>query len=180
MRQAAVRPRQAERALVANPWIRQARVRRWLPNRVFITVTEREAIALVNVGAVFQTDREGALLPLSERSYIDLPLVTGMCDTVLDGTRRVKRESIVRFLSFRRTACRIDQGLFERISQIDFSVPDRIMIGLEGLSAVVEMGTGNTGRKVEQLSRLLARIREEGAEHPRTIDLCHNNLAYVR
>ncbi len=60
------------------PWIRQAKVYRQFPNKLSITVTEREPFALVKLDELYLIDRDGVILgSLASGSAIRLPIITG-------------------------------------------------------------------------------------------------------
>ncbi len=69
----------ARARLLTNPWIAEATVRKLLPDRLQITITEREAFALwQKAGRVSVIAADGTVLaPYVLRRYADLPLVVG-------------------------------------------------------------------------------------------------------
>ena len=75
----ALKPALVEEALRANPWIARAEVRREWPRRVHLSITEREPVALVNLGDLYYVDRQGVLFkPLSPGEPHDFPIITGL------------------------------------------------------------------------------------------------------
>lgn len=68
----------------AHPWVRSARVRRELPRRVVITVTEYEPKALVSAGELYLVDGAGRVIKVYEPGDpTAFPIVTGLTrDTV--------------------------------------------------------------------------------------------------
>jgi len=69
----------ARTRLMANPWIADAAVLKLYPDRLQITITERQAFALWQKnGRVSVIAGDGTVLePYIERRYLDLPLVVG-------------------------------------------------------------------------------------------------------
>jgi cell division protein FtsQ len=69
----------AKVAILADPWIEQASVRRKLPSAIGIDVIEREAAALVAVGSdLYLSTRQGELFKKPEPGDpYDLPVITG-------------------------------------------------------------------------------------------------------
>src|SRR6202171_4203501 len=69
----------ARRRLMANPWIGDAAVLKLYPDRLQITVTERQAFAIWQKdGRVSVIAADGTVLePFVERRYVGLPLVVG-------------------------------------------------------------------------------------------------------
>lgn len=65
-----------ESVLLQHPWVSEARAHRRLPNRLVITVYEKDPQALVTGEGLWALDRGGKLLPLNRwQGTLDLPLV---------------------------------------------------------------------------------------------------------
>ena len=58
------RPRQIEKALTVEPWISRVRVRRLVPDRVTISIQEREPLAIVAGNGLFCLSQDGVLMSL--------------------------------------------------------------------------------------------------------------------
>ncbi len=62
-----------------NPWIVSASISKNLPDRLRITIKEREPVAIVNMDGLYLVDSSGTLFKRLERGEkFDLPLVTGL------------------------------------------------------------------------------------------------------
>ena len=73
-----VRLHDVQKKVESLPWIRQAEVFRHFPDKLSITVTEREPFALVKLDELYLVDREGVVLgSLASGSAIRLPIITG-------------------------------------------------------------------------------------------------------
>ncbi|MCS6913295.1 MAG: FtsQ-type POTRA domain-containing protein [Myxococcales bacterium] len=69
----------AERALMAEPWIRRARLRRELPDTVVLEIEEHQARALVALGALYLTNADGVVFKrATPEEARGLPVVTGI------------------------------------------------------------------------------------------------------
>ncbi len=78
--------REAVEGLKANPWVREARIRRRLPGTVEIEIKERVPIALVDLGALYVMDASGEVFKkYSVEDRLDLPVVTGLTKEGLSG-----------------------------------------------------------------------------------------------
>lgn len=74
----ALRPNRVEQVLTSHPWIAKAELTRVWPNRLRLTITEREPVALVQLGELYYIDRQGSLFkPLTPGDPHDFPVVTG-------------------------------------------------------------------------------------------------------
>jgi cell division septal protein FtsQ len=75
----ALRPHRVERAITAHPWVAKAELTRRWPNRVEIRISEREPVALVQLGELYYADHQGNLFkPLSPGDPLDFPVITGL------------------------------------------------------------------------------------------------------
>ena len=69
-------PDEWEEALTAHPLVRQASVRRRVPDRIEVSIEERRPVALVPTPTLEPVDPEGVRLPLDPAEHrLDLPLV---------------------------------------------------------------------------------------------------------
>ena len=69
-----------------NPWIAKVKVRRKIPHTIVIAVTERIPVAFINLGSIYMTDKNGFLWPLKSHTYWNLPVISGLTDTLIDST----------------------------------------------------------------------------------------------
>jgi cell division protein FtsQ len=68
-----------ERAIATHPWVRQVRVRRALPSRLLVEVTEHEAVALLSLGELYLVNEDATPFKrVTPTDVMDLPLVTGI------------------------------------------------------------------------------------------------------
>ncbi len=67
------------------PWIREVAVRRKLPDTIWIYVTEREAVALLNGETMHLVDTQGHVFkPATPSDLADLPIITGVKNLFID------------------------------------------------------------------------------------------------
>jgi cell division protein FtsQ len=120
----------ARTRLMANPWIGDAAVLKLYPDRLQITVTERQAFAIWQKdGRVSVIAADGTVLePFVERRYVGLPLVVGNGAersakdflTVIDGYPDIRsqlRASIL--VAERRWNLRLANGIDVRLPETD-------------------------------------------------------------
>ena len=85
--------------LSKNPWIEQVQVRRYFPHTLYITLTERTAQAVANVGCLYYVDAKGQLFKsLVDGDRLDYPLITGVNEEDLEkdpaGTREALKNAL--------------------------------------------------------------------------------------
>jgi cell division septal protein FtsQ len=176
-----VKPREVSRALLQQPWIKKASVRRTWWGTVVITIKQRTPVALLNRGVVYQMDEEGVLLPLDSGRVYTLPVVSGL-DAQLDarGCGRLFATSLARYSDFMTMAQAADAKLLKRVTQIDFSADEVVRLTLEGSAATVLLSRPDVHRRFGQLGRLLGETPGVVHSGVRVVNLCYSNLAYIR
>jgi cell division septal protein FtsQ len=164
-----------------NAVVQRVRIHRRLPNGIDIRIEEREPVAMLSAGEVFLVDKEGVLLPLVARRYMNVPVLSGLRDTTdARGMRRLTEESTKRMDRFLKAAHAARSQIAGRISQAQFGGDGIVRIRLEASRTVVEMDERNVERRIEQLWRLAQVRKQSGRQQPRRISLCYANCAYVR
>jgi cell division protein FtsQ len=77
----AMKPRQIGEHLMKNPWVEKVNVRRYLPHTLSIEITEREPVAVVNMGYLYYLDKKGEVFkPLTGGDQLDYPVLTGISE----------------------------------------------------------------------------------------------------
>ena len=77
----AMKPRQIGEHLMKNPWVEKVKVRRFLPHTLAIEITEREPVAVVNMGYLYYLDKKGEVFkPLTDGDRLDYPALTGISE----------------------------------------------------------------------------------------------------
>src|SRR6266540_3998630 len=67
--------------LSKNPWVEKVRIRRYFPHLLAIEVTEREPVAVINMGYLYYLDKNGEVFkPLNEGDRLDYPILTGITE----------------------------------------------------------------------------------------------------
>jgi cell division protein FtsQ len=92
-----LRLRRIGEQLAKNPWVEKVRVRRYFPHVLAIEVTEREPIAVVNMGYLYYLDKNGEIFkPLNEGDRLDYPVLTGITEEDLGKDQAGSREMLKR------------------------------------------------------------------------------------
>ena len=181
MRIMSISPGAAQRAIAKNPWVKKVDVTRHLPGTVAIRVQERIPLALVNAGNVYYADNDGKLLPLFKGTYSDLPLITGLKGVRLDSVACVEQQCFERVKRFLALCTSVDVAFAKRLSQVDFSGDPVIKVSLDDLRPlVIEMNDADTKTSVARLKQLIESVQGGAKGVPKYINLCYENLAYLR
>jgi len=150
-------------SLERHPWIASARVRKQLPDRLRIAVTERRAVAVVLLDRPVLADPFATLFALPTRpADHDLPVVTGLRAAALRAGDEVESRRLKTALAAAREWRR--QGLHE-VEALSEVRPDPVM-GLTLVTAdngtEVRLGHGELAGRIGRLKRVLQGVAERG------------------
>ena len=157
-----VEPAAAEAALLRDPWIARAEVRRRLPSGIDVMVTERRAVALLNLGDLYLVDARGEVFKrAAPGDGLDLPVVTGI-DREAWVERRAEAEPLLSdALALSEAWARLKLEGPSAVSEIDVTLDlGTAVVTSDGTE--VRLGQGDLDAKLSRLSRLLPAIEAEG------------------
>jgi len=71
--------------ILQNPWVETVRINRYLPDGISINITEREPLAIVNMGFIYYLDKNAKVFKvLNQGDKLDYPIVTGFSEEGLN------------------------------------------------------------------------------------------------
>ncbi len=147
-----------------NPWVDTLRLRRHFPGTLTIELTEREPVAVVNLGYLFYLDARGEIFkPLTEGDRLDFPIFTGVTEEDLGkdpaGTRSMIRTALgIMDLLRQGTAFRLDD-----VSEIHLDKGYGYTLFTAAGGIPVKLGNGDFSGKLERLSRIYGDLLAQGA-----------------
>ncbi|HSB20627.1 MAG TPA: FtsQ-type POTRA domain-containing protein [Anaeromyxobacteraceae bacterium] len=171
------------RALLRHPWVAAVEIRRRWPPALEVSVRERRAVAMVDLGGLYLVDRDG--LPFKRAAPgdgLDLPLVTGFTrDDYVQ--RRADVDPLLRgALGLAGDWARAGLERALPLSEIHLDGAEGVTLyaGEEGLQ--IRLGAGPAGPKLERLAAVLQALRAEGkrAEVVLLDDRAHPDWVTVR
>jgi len=155
------------RALRRNPWVATVVINRRLPPALEVVVTERQAAALVDLGALYLVDAAGQVYKrAAPGDGLDLPIVTGLEREAFE-TRRDDSGEELRLRSALGLLGRWrETGLDRRAAvsevHLDPVLGTTVYAGDDGME--IRLGQGDLPRKLERLDVLLARLESDGVQ----------------
>lgn len=147
-------------------WVRRATVRRKLPGRLLIYVTERkpEAVAAID-GALYVVDKEGVTLDSFGAAYrqLDGPIVKGLHNSARENAVEANRRRMQLYLEVIADLAGPPNRL-DSISEIDVTQPSRVAVVPKEEPVPVFLGSGRFRARYETFlsqKEVYYRIKEQ-------------------
>jgi len=166
--------------LAKNPWVETVRIHRYFPDRLSITVTERDPLAVVNMGFLYYLDKKGTVFKaLNQGDQLDYPVVTGFSEEDMSADPAGTREAL-------KATCELlnilrNKGAFilADVSEIHYDKGFGFTLFTSSGSLPVKVGSGDFSAKVERFARI---YRELMAQRPilQYIDLDYSDKIIVK
>ena len=176
----AMKPKRIGEQLMKNPWVENIRVRRYLPQTLSIEITEREPVAVVNMGYLYYLDVKGDVFkPLTEGDRLDFPILTGLSEEDMWKDPAGSREAIKAALDLIRLLSGGQVMTLAEISEIHFDKGYGFTLFTMRGGVPVKLGNGGFGEKLARLSRI---YRDLQAQMPALeyIDLDYSDKIIVK
>jgi cell division protein FtsQ len=170
------------RQLEEIPWIERATVMRLLPNRISVSVVERQPVAFARQGQqIGLVDANGVLLfmppAMMAQKHYSFPVVTGIDAGDSSDSRQARMKVFLRLLA------ELDangQKLSTQISEIDLTDPEdaRVLMPEQGTDVLAHFGEDHF---LERYQRYKAHINEWRQQYPKleAVDLRYDRQAVL-
>lgn len=157
-----------------NTFVKGADVNRDVPDRVTITIQEREPVAIVALEKLLYLDEEGYVLPPARSEFIfDLPVLTGNFkpSEVIPG-RQTSNAELREALVILALSKRVDDALYRRISEVHVERGKDILFYTAEYGVPVVFGRGDASMKLVKLDTFWREfVKQRGAAELSYVDL---------
>lgn len=166
--------------LMRNPWVESVRIRRYLPDGLSIAVTEREPLAVVNMGFIYYLDTKGTIFKvLNQGDRLDYPVITGFSEEDLNTDPAGTREAL-------KATCDLltilrEKGAFilADVSEIHYDKGYGFTMFTSSGALPVKIGSGDFAAKVDRFARIYRELMAQRATL-HYIDLDYNDKIVVK
>jgi len=141
--------------ILQNPWVETVRINRYFPDAVSIVITEREPVAIVNMGFIYYLDKKGNIFKvLNQGDKLDFPVVTGFSEEDLGsdpkGTKAALEDTCLLLKILR------EKGAFilADVSEIHYDKGYGFTLFTAAGALPVKVGSGDFSAKVERFARI--------------------------
>lgn len=146
------------------PWIREVETRRVFPQAVAVSVLEREAVALVELGNLYLVDDVGDVFKRARPGDpLDLPVLTGLSREAWNAGAPAERERLRIALDALEIINRHPVGKSLPVSELhlgDGSEGITLYLGKRAMQ--VRLGEGELQAKLDRLERVLEEAERRG------------------
>lgn len=155
----------AERALLEDPWIKQVKITRELPNTLRVELSEREAGAVAAIGdELYLVTRAGEpFKALAEGDPFDLPVVTGINKDNLGRDKKREIERIALGLEILRHYERVPMSKIHPAQEIHLMPGGEATLTVGGKNAItLHLGSGPWRKKLLMAERVIGKLAAKG------------------
>ena len=166
--------------LSQNPWIETVRINRYLPDRLTISVTEREPLAIVNMSYIYYLDKKGTIFKvLNQGDKLDYPVITGFSEDDLSSNPAGTGEAL-------KTTCELlgilrEKGAFilADVSEIHYDKGYGFTLFTSAGGLPIKVGSGDFDAKIDRFARIYRELMvQRSSLH--YIDLDYNDKIIVK
>lgn len=164
----------------SNPWVSSVRVQRFFPGTLAISITERQPVAVINMGLLYYLDAKGEpFKPLNFGDSLDFPVITGIAEDDLTSDPATTREAL-------KTACDLLAALKQHgsfiladVSEIHYDKGHGFTLYTTAGALPVKIGTDDFDKKLQRFARIYQNLmtQQPGLQY---IDLDYNDRIVVK
>ncbi len=170
----------AQGRLRRHPWVREVAVRRKLPNTVWIYVTEREPMALLNIDGLYLVDKQGDIFKAAATNELaDLPIFTGVNDVVVDGHGVGHSQQLARLIEVYKIFEQHPLADQVGCSEIVRDRFDQVSLVTEQPAMQLRLGHHPSVEQFDRFLTIVPNLRTSG-KHVSTVDLFTERKVVVR
>ncbi len=137
---------QLRKLVETESWVREARVRRKLPNRLLVSISERRPAAIAAIdNELYVVDAEGMVLdPHGPRYHsINHPIVKGLRNVARENAREDNAQRMQIYLRVLAELGDSGEDYSQLISEIDVENPERVAVIPDGDPIHIYLGNSN-------------------------------------
>lgn len=141
--------------LLQNPWVETVRINRYFPDSVSIVITEREPVAIVNMGFIYYLDKKGNVFKvLNQGDRLDFPVVTGFSEDELGSDPKGTREALEATCELLKILREKGAFILADVSEIHYDKGYGFTLFTASGALPVKIGAGDFSAKVERFARI--------------------------
>ncbi|OGT97709.1 MAG: cell division protein FtsQ [Geobacteraceae bacterium GWC2_48_7] len=166
--------------LARNPWVETVQINRYFPDRLAILVTEREPLALVNMGFVYYLDKKGTIFKaLSQGDKLDYPVLTGFSEEALTGDPSGTKDALLQACELLKVLQQKGPMMLADLSEIHYEKGYGFTLFSTSGALQVKVGSGDFLPRIERFAKVYNELMGQRSTL-RSIDLDYNDKIVVK
>ncbi len=144
----------AEAALKAHNWIDNAKIVREFPDKLIISIKEREPVAVLNAGGLYLVDKKGVVFDVLGKHKVSLPIISGISKSeVVDHHIPRRAMSAIHLLSLAGKGAKLLSK--NNISEIRLDGNGEMLIYTRDRAVPVRVAVKHLKRDLERAEKVL-------------------------
>ena len=141
--------------ILQNPWVETVRINRYFPDVVSIVITEREPVAIVNMGFIYYLDKKGKVFKvLNNGDKLDFPVVTGFNEEELGSDPKGTKEALEATCLLLKILREKGSFILADVSEIHYDKGYGFTLFTAAGALPVKVGSGDFQAKIERFARI--------------------------
>ncbi|MDD2581168.1 MAG: FtsQ-type POTRA domain-containing protein [Desulfuromonadaceae bacterium] len=166
--------------ILQNPWVETVRINRYFPDAISIVVTEREPVAIVNMGFIYYLDKRGNVFKvLNQGDRLDFPVVTGFSEEGLERDPKGTREALAATCDLLGLLREKGSFILADVSEIHYDEGYGFTLFTASGALPVKVGLGDFTAKIERFARIYRNLMVQ-LPSIHYIDLDYNDKIIVK
>lgn len=166
------------RRILSHPYVREVVVRKAFPDKLVVSVVEREPVAMVNLDALYYVDGQGSIFKrLTAYDGKNYPILTGFSRDDLAAKDPVTIRNLKKTIELMRHA---EAGALSRnISEVHFDAQDGYTLVTRDFGLQLKIGTMDFGEAMRRIEEAMPKLASLGREK-KVVDLKTAGRIFVR
>jgi cell division septal protein FtsQ len=141
--------------ILQNRWVETVRINRYFPDGISIAITEREPVAIVNMGFIYYLDRKGNVFKvLNQGDKLDFPVVTGFSEEELNSDPKGTGEALEATCALLEILREKGAFILADVSEIHYDKGYGFTLFTASGALPVKVGSENFSVKIERFARI--------------------------
>jgi len=141
--------------VLENPWVETVQINRYFPDGLSIAITEREPVAIINMGFIYYLDGKANIFKvLNQGDRLDYPIVTGFSAEELGNDPKGTREALQETCALLKILREKGAFILADVSEIHYDKGYGFTLFTASGALPVKIGSGDFSAKVERFARI--------------------------